>query len=202
MQSDDSRSQDSLSRLPPVFIASRSPRRAALTAWLVVSGALLLAAIAAGMSGGMNSIRAPVRSMAFGAFAYGFVAMLVMGIAATLAPRPTTSLDVFQMACWCLMAGCLGVKHGIPPRSYFTYINGFWPSYLDAVGTHAELGMLSGLIAILTATLLFRPPPIPKPGCCSGCGYDLTGNTSGVCPECGARTSTSRPPPTGSSDTA
>jgi hypothetical protein len=22
-------------------------------------------------------------------------------------------------------------------------------------------------------------------GCCSACGYDLTGNTSGVCPECG-----------------
>jgi hypothetical protein len=22
-------------------------------------------------------------------------------------------------------------------------------------------------------------------GCCRGCGYDLTGNTSGVCPECG-----------------
>ncbi|MDB5355283.1 MAG: hypothetical protein JWN24_1736 [Phycisphaerales bacterium] len=24
-------------------------------------------------------------------------------------------------------------------------------------------------------------------GCCRGCGYDLTGNTSGVCPECGTR---------------
>ncbi len=23
--------------------------------------------------------------------------------------------------------------------------------------------------------------------CCVGCGYDLTGNASGVCPECGAR---------------
>ena len=25
----------------------------------------------------------------------------------------------------------------------------------------------------------------PKPFCCSFCGYCLTGNTSGVCPECG-----------------
>jgi len=24
-----------------------------------------------------------------------------------------------------------------------------------------------------------------KPGCCTTCGYDLTGNVSGVCPECG-----------------
>ncbi|MHC4090717.1 MAG: hypothetical protein ACYSVY_10655 [Planctomycetota bacterium] len=28
-------------------------------------------------------------------------------------------------------------------------------------------------------------PRYPK-GCCQGCGYDLTGNVSGVCPECGA----------------
>jgi len=24
-----------------------------------------------------------------------------------------------------------------------------------------------------------------RPGCCPACGYDLTGNTSGRCPECG-----------------
>jgi hypothetical protein len=28
-----------------------------------------------------------------------------------------------------------------------------------------------------------------KPGHCQRCGYDLTGNTSGVCPECGAQIS-------------
>jgi hypothetical protein len=26
----------------------------------------------------------------------------------------------------------------------------------------------------------------PPPHCCQGCGYDLTGNVSGRCPECGA----------------
>lgn len=25
------------------------------------------------------------------------------------------------------------------------------------------------------------------PGCCQRCGYDLTGNLSGICPECGSR---------------
>ena len=30
-----------------------------------------------------------------------------------------------------------------------------------------------------------------KPGHCPRCGYDLTGNTSGVCSECGERTSNS-----------
>jgi hypothetical protein len=24
-------------------------------------------------------------------------------------------------------------------------------------------------------------------GCCAGCGYNLTGNVSGICPECGRR---------------
>lgn len=27
----------------------------------------------------------------------------------------------------------------------------------------------------------------PKPGCCIRCGYDLTGNVSGECPECGRK---------------
>lgn len=29
----------------------------------------------------------------------------------------------------------------------------------------------------------------PQPGCCRKCGYDLRGNTSGRCPECGAEAS-------------
>lgn len=27
--------------------------------------------------------------------------------------------------------------------------------------------------------------PAPLRGCCPGCGYNLTGNVSGICPECG-----------------
>lgn len=29
----------------------------------------------------------------------------------------------------------------------------------------------------------------PPAGCCGACGYDLTGNESGTCPECGAEVS-------------
>lgn len=42
------------------------------------------------------------------------------------------------------------------------------------------------LIAVPTAFLWYGDRYIP-PGHCQKCGYDLTGNTSGVCPECGER---------------
>lgn len=60
---------------------------------------------------------------------------------------------------------------------------------LDA-STHYHFGallvvpaMLFGVAMIYSLTL-FRKPDFP-PGCCRECGYDLTGNVSGVCPECG-----------------
>jgi hypothetical protein len=41
--------------------------------------------------------------------------------------------------------------------------------------------------ALPTAFLFWRDHrPLP-PHCCQRCGYDLTGNTSGTCPECGVR---------------
>lgn len=41
-------------------------------------------------------------------------------------------------------------------------------------------------IALPTAYLLLRRRR-PPPHCCQTCGYNLTGNTTGVCPECGRR---------------
>ena len=42
------------------------------------------------------------------------------------------------------------------------------------------------LIGLPTAWLWRRDRRRPRPGCCAACGYDLTGNVSGRCPECGA----------------
>ena len=44
------------------------------------------------------------------------------------------------------------------------------------------------LTAIPTAWLWHRDRRRVRPGCCLRCGYDLTGNLSGVCPECGEKT--------------
>ena len=41
------------------------------------------------------------------------------------------------------------------------------------------------LVAIPTAFLWWRDRRLPPPGHCQRCGYDLTGNVSGRCPECG-----------------
>lgn len=38
---------------------------------------------------------------------------------------------------------------------------------------------------LILARLIFSGWPTRGPGLCVSCGYDLTGNTSGVCPECG-----------------
>lgn len=43
--------------------------------------------------------------------------------------------------------------------------------------------------AILPSIWLAKSFRRPKRGCCPECSYDLTGNTSGVCPECGGRIS-------------
>jgi hypothetical protein len=50
--------------------------------------------------------------------------------------------------------------------------------------------MLPGAAFVFAIVLvyLFHGPhgiPEPRPGHCPHCGYDLTGNVSGVCPECG-----------------
>ena len=41
------------------------------------------------------------------------------------------------------------------------------------------------LLTLIGTGLLWRLDHRFPPGYCQDCGYDLTGNTSGVCPECG-----------------
>lgn len=52
------------------------------------------------------------------------------------------------------------------------------------VGIGLPLWVVFVVVVIPTAFLFWRDCRIPA-GYCENCGYDLTGNTSGVCPECG-----------------
>lgn len=47
--------------------------------------------------------------------------------------------------------------------------------------------MLLFLPAVILGIRLMRVPHRSLDRACPSCGYDLTGNTSGVCPECGVR---------------
>ncbi len=74
----------------------------------------------------------------------------------------------------------------ILPRTYTTNISGknITRRWTQRVTLPLWLPLL--LIAIPTAFLWWRDRP-PKPGHCP-CGYDLRGNESGTCPECGLET--------------
>ncbi len=77
-----------------------------------------------------------------------------------------------------------------------------WGLALPEIGTpfgHDELSivifpywLLLLLAAIPTAWLWHRDQRRIRPGRCPRCGYDLTGNTSGVCSECGERMPTAK----------
>ena len=54
-----------------------------------------------------------------------------------------------------------------------------------------ELPLWPGVLALgPLATLLWHLDRRRPPGACEKCGYDLSGNTTGVCPECGTGAAT------------
>jgi hypothetical protein len=59
-----------------------------------------------------------------------------------------------------------------------------WP---DTVGGCMSVPLWIPFVITLTVALVSRPRRYPL-GYCVRCGYDLTGNVSGVCPECGTTT--------------
>jgi hypothetical protein len=64
------------------------------------------------------------------------------------------------------------------------------PEYVNARGLtflDVPLWIPFLLVAIPTAYLCWRDRRRIPPGHCRKCGYNLTGNVSGVCPECGVK---------------
>jgi hypothetical protein len=53
----------------------------------------------------------------------------------------------------------------------------------DVEVAHWTLILLALVVGLIVC---YCSRPLSLPNCCHECGYDLTGNVSGICPECGA----------------
>lgn len=88
--------------------------------------------------------------------------------------RGSTGPNAFRAAPgsrWLPTRGLAGIRSGSGPTIPMNHW--FVPTYVIALP----------LFGVALAPLLFRRRPAA--GCCRTCGYDLTGNVSGRCPECG-----------------
>lgn len=74
---------------------------------------------------------------------------------------------------------CFAVIGFFPPSWSFAFI---------AMVLGVPLVLLLMLWVAVYVGFLPKPPPKPLVGRCRMCGYDLSGNVSGVCSECGAET--------------
>ena len=62
-----------------------------------------------------------------------------------------------------------------------------WPAVHKSAGTGVLVPLWLPVLAVgVGATVLHRQRNRLRVGSCQHCGYDLTGNVSGRCPECGA----------------
>jgi hypothetical protein len=95
--------------------------------------------------------------------------------------------DVFGWSC----GSCHLLRNGIRPRN----LGLFLPRILNMdhgvrkvrwLSIHIPFWLPAVISAVPTAWLLFRDRRRIRPGCCRHCGYDLTANVTGICPECGS----------------
>jgi hypothetical protein len=68
------------------------------------------------------------------------------------------------------------------PTGFFRRAASAWAGW-----SYSSLVFVTPWLAAIASTMWIRRNLPKSPGHCSTCGYDLTGNMSGVCPECGVQ---------------
>lgn len=112
---------------------------------------------------------------------------------------PVLSMD------WCLYRGAVygwDIHGAMPPLDEFEFYYTYDPESPVYAAHHYRLGTAIFFTAaswpILCLSILgyrrWRRREREKAGECINCGYDLRGNTSGVCPECGKENISGRTP--------
>jgi hypothetical protein len=96
------------------------------------------------------------------------------------------------------------VRHTFAQREYITVFPQYtewWPQYFSHNGTLTHRSVLQFPMGVVGLPLLLLSGLIgwrqwkhrPKAGHCPACRYNLTGNTSGRCPECGSILASGKP---------
>ncbi len=110
--------------------------------------------------------------------------MLIIAVVAFFTARFSQSKLLFLLygsaTSSIFLPGMLRVGHW----SWLSY--GIWWPIGEACVLVVGMGLACRLAASLQHWLMQRRPRDPR--YCRGCGYDLTGNVSGRCPECGHET--------------
>lgn len=109
---------------------------------------------------------------------YGLISWCLVAFLSSRLKRPFGLVDALRCTGWII----IGCSYGISPNGYDVFL---WPQYASLARPVAQSGAIVGILTVILATILIPALQAPKAGCCSECGYDLTGNASGVCPECG-----------------
>lgn len=83
------------------------------------------------------------------------------------------------------------VQNQISPGTDLGFPSRLSPQTIQVLSSghfHWNLDQVAGLLNLVALWLFWREwrKPKSRPGYCNTCGYNLTGNTSGVCPECGS----------------
>jgi hypothetical protein len=78
-----------------------------------------------------------------------------------------------------------GLSFEVPVVEYDRTLDGWWSRYQSVRYVELPLWLPLLIVALPTAFMFYRDRNRIPPGHCSTCGYNLTGNVSGVCPECG-----------------
>ena len=111
---------------------------------------------------------------------YALLAYTVATAIAAFTRRPLGRVDLIRITCWTVFAGGLGVRD--MAASYYPY---FWPQCSASAETVGNSVAGLSLLIIIVVSVLWPAPKRYPAHCCPQCGYNLTGNVSGVCPECG-----------------
>ena len=136
------------------------------------------------ITGAVLSVAAGVLSL-FYLVGLGDRAALNDGAVVFDSESPFANVTLVPLRSWRLPWPALLRKAIVPAVHYGPYRDPQRPA--GVMHLHARLPLwIPAVLCLLLAPLVRRMQRRSRPGRCA-CGYDLSGNLSGVCPECGRR---------------